>query len=537
MARFDTKKALRAVQNKWGKEDESQSIDFHFMENNFAHMMKKEDWILDDQTWNDLDLNQGFIRMNRTFTNPGQQMLYNMLRILRFDEEELKRRDRMITFLQMNKEKREQIQTRLHYVSKEEFDSAASLCFKKVPELPKMRAWVIPATLGMIASLVSIPFLGMRSLFLIIIFFILNIIIHNSFNKYTDQALPGLRYIARMLCAAQAIADLKIPELDDYYNDFFEKAVEKCRPILRKSRALGNNSGFEDPLGLGTYLQILFLSEARAYLRCSMYLEKLAPVLRTLYRRLGELDAFQSMASVRRGMRQFTRPSFTEEQNILNAVKLGHPMLKGAVCNDVTIQQKNMVITGSNMSGKSTFLRTLGINQVLAQTFYTVMAKKYECSWFNVVTSISPSDDMAEGKSYYMAEATALLRMVNIVSEDRCSLLLVDEIFRGTNPLERVAGASSLLEYLAKRNALVVVATHDAEIVENIQDQYDQYHFEEKVTKDSLEFDYLLKEGPLLKPNGIHILEYLGYPEEIVETSLEKVRGRLSDQEESPLEL
>jgi len=229
------------------------------------------------------------------------------------------------------------------------------------------------------------------------------------------------------------------------------------------------------------------------------------------------------VASVRRGMRYCAKPHFVEEHGVLRAEKIGHPGLINPVCNDLAIEGKNIVITGSNMSGKSTFLRTLGLNAVLAQTFYMTMAKSYEASWFNVVTSISPEDDLEEGKSYYMAEATALLRMVKVVEDERCSLLLIDEIFRGTNPMERVAGASALLEYLSKRNCLVVVATHDQEITKNIEDQYDQYHFEEKVTKESLEFDYLIKPGPLTSPNGIRILDYLGYPEEIVEDALAHV--------------
>ena len=107
--------------------------------------------------------------------------------------------------------------------------------------------------------------------------------------------------------------------------------------------------------------------------------------------------------------------------------------------------------------------------------------------------------------------------MVNVLEEDRCSLLIIDEIFRGTNPLERVAAASALLQYFAKRNTLVIVATHDMEITQNVDADYTSYHFSENVTRDSLDFDYKLKEGPLTKPNGIRILEYIGYPEEITE--------------------
>ncbi len=521
MAKFFKKTTLRFIQNHWGKEDDQQDVDFKDLEDFFVQMMKKEDWILDDQTWNDLDMNRTFMKMNRTFSNPGQQCLYNMLRILQFDEDELKRRNRMIEFLQHNKEQREKIQSLLYFMGKEEYDGAASILYKGTPKLPPGRAWVLPATLGMIASLISIPFLGVKAIILVVVFFIMNMIIHNGMNKYTEAALPGIRYLAKMLLVAREIAKLKIPELDGNYNSFFEKVVDKCNIIIKKNRAIGTVS--TDAFGLEEYFKIAFLTEARAYLRTCMYIDDFAPALRTLYRRLGELDAFQSVASMRRGMRYCCKPEFVEQKDYFNVVQMGHPMIKGAVCNDITIDGHNIVLTGSNMSGKSTFLRTIGVNAILAQTFYMAMAKKYQTSFFNVLSSISPSDDLMEGRSYYMAEAEALLRMIQNADGERCSILLIDEIFRGTNPTERVAAASSLLTYLSERNCLVMVATHDIEITENVKEQYDSYHFEEEVTKDSMEFDYLLKPGVLKKPNGIRILEYIGYPEEITQRALETV--------------
>ncbi|MBQ4186693.1 MAG: DNA mismatch repair protein MutS, partial [Firmicutes bacterium] len=108
MGRYDKKSVLKRLSENWGKEDSAQEVEFSYLEKNFVRMMKKEDWILDDQTWNDLDMNRSFLKMNRTFTNPGQQSLYNLSRILQFDETELKRRDRIIRFFQMNREEREQ---------------------------------------------------------------------------------------------------------------------------------------------------------------------------------------------------------------------------------------------------------------------------------------------------------------------------------------------------------------------------------------------------------------------------------------------
>ena len=534
MAKLVNKKALKYVQERWGKEDEAQNLVFSDTEDFFVRMMRSDDWILDDQTWNDLDMNRNFLKMNRTFSMPGQQCLYNELRIPLFDEETIQKRSRLIDYFRMNNTQREEISCALRYLGKSEYDAAAGILYKGTPELPKIRAWVYPSLIGLLLAMVLIPFWGTRAVLMVILFFLMNMFIHYQMNKSTEQAMPGIRYLARMLKAADEIRKMNIPELAEY-NAFFEKVVDKCGVILRKNRSLGLMAG-GDLMAIMSYINILFLVEDRAYLRCIHYIQEDAPALRTLYRRLGELDALQSMASVRRGLRHSCRPKFRKEGGpYLNVTQIGYPMLQGAVCNDILIDQRNVVLTGSNMSGKSTFLRTLGVNALLAQTFGFCMAKSYESSFFNILTSISPSDDLMEGNSYYMAEAKALLRMIENLDDSCPSLLLVDEIFRGTNPAERVAAASSLLSYLADKNCMVVVATHDIEITNQIHDLYDSYYFEENVTKDSLDFDYRLKKGTLRKPNGIRILEYIGYPEEIIKNSLEALgqdgEGAASDGE------
>ena len=192
MPNFFSKKTMKYVQDRWGKEDEAQGVDFSDTEDFFVRMMRKDDWILDDQTWNDLDMNRNYLKMNRTFSMPGQQCLYNMLRILQFDEKELHRRSRVIEFFRMNKEKREQVSCLLRYLGKDSYDTAAGLLYKDIPDMPAVRAWVIPSTLGMIASFFTIPFWGVRSIIMIILFFIINMIVHHLMNKQTESGiLPG----------------------------------------------------------------------------------------------------------------------------------------------------------------------------------------------------------------------------------------------------------------------------------------------------------------------------------------------------------
>ena len=520
MASIFSKKALNYVAGRWGKEDEDPELDIKQTENFFVEMMKKNDWILDDLTWNDLDMNRVFKKVNRTFSVSGQQCLYNMMRIIQYDEEELKRRDRVIQFFQHNKEEREQLQACFYHLGKSRFDGACSLLFKGIPQMPSYINWLTPMTFGIIISIILLPFLGVRMLLPLLFFFIGNVVLHNRLNVHTEATMPAIIYIGKMLRVAEEIAKINDPRLKEY-NEFFSKCVSKCAKLKRKTRNMGVIEN--DPLGIAEFVNMAFLVQARGYVRCVKDVEENAAALRVLYRRLGELDALQSVASYRRGQRNYCTPEFVEDNSYLEAEEIIHPLLRDAVSNSITMQDRNVLITGSNMSGKSTFLRTIAINAVTAQTIYTVSAKRYKTSFFQILTSISPSDDLMEGTSYYMAEAEALLRMLNILSEDRCSLLIIDEIFRGTNPMERVAAASSLLQYMAERNTMVIVATHDIEITQKVQNQYDSYHFTENVTKDSLDFDYKLRPGTLKSPNGIRILEYIGYPDEIVQNALADV--------------
>ena len=518
MPKFYKKSRLEFVRNHWGKDfSDSVQDDLNFpdLEEFFVDMMKRADWILDDQTWNDMEMNRVFCKLDRAYSMPGQQMLYNMLRTLIFDEEELKRRDRVMDYLQHNGEARDKIACLLFYLGKVEYDGAASLLFHGFPKLPDSASWANGLALAMLAALISIPFMGFGGLMMTAIMFVINTVYHQKLNARTEATMPGVQFIARMLTVAEEMGNMDIPQLDKGYLSFFRKCIKKCGIIKKKAGRLG--IGGNDPIGLVEYLKILFLTEDRAFIRCLKYVEQEAPVLRVLYRKIGELDALMAMASFRRGLRRMTKPVFVPEPKYFKVENITHPLLTKGVPNSLEMTGGNVVITGSNMSGKSTFLRTLSSGAVLAQTFYTVPADSYTASFFNVLTSISPSDNLIEGKSYYMAEAEALLRMVQTLDENRTSLLMIDEIFRGTNPIERVAAASSLLSYLARHNTMVIVATHDIEITQKVADQYTSYHFSENVTKDALDFDYKLKPGVLKVPNGIRILEYLGYPQEITD--------------------
>ncbi|HOL16714.1 MAG TPA: hypothetical protein PLY40_00355 [Bacillota bacterium] len=195
-----------------------------------------------------------------------------------------------------------------------------------------------------------------------------------------------------------------------------------------------------------------------------------------------------------------------------------HPLLKDAVANSITMDRQGVLITGSNMSGKSTFLRTLGLTALLAQTIYTCPASSYRGGFFRVATSISREDSLMEGKSFYFREAERLLKLINTAAArtDAPALCIIDELLSGTNYIERLAASEAILNYLASQNALVIVATHDLDLAEKLQGLYRCCHFTDQVGPDGLHFDYKLKDGLAATRNAIRLLAYLGYPREII---------------------
>ena len=161
---------------------------------------------------------------------------------------------RMIEFFQYNKEQREQLLCILHYLSKEDYDGAASLLYKGAPELPSIRSWVLPALFGMIASLVSIPFMGVRAVVLVAIFFIMNMVIHNKINRYTEAAMPGIRYITRMLIARGKFAPSNcrswIMAITIFLPKWWTSVRSFCGKTVRWPRALRIRWGLANTLKL-----------------------------------------------------------------------------------------------------------------------------------------------------------------------------------------------------------------------------------------------------------------------------------------------
>lgn len=209
-------------------------------------------------------------------------------------------------------------------------------------------------------------------------------------------------------------------------------------------------------------------------------------------------------------------PEFTGGERIEIAQGY-HPLLKAPVKNGITAG-RGVLLTGSNASGKSTFLKTVAINAILAQTVHTCAADVYRAPFFHVYSSMALKDDITSGESYYIVEIKALKRILDAAAQKSTMILcFVDEVLRGTNTVERIAASTQILKSLGHSGILCFAATHDIELTELLQGDFDNYHFEEDVRDGDIFFNYRLKSGKATTRNAIKLLELMGYDRAVIE--------------------
>ena len=204
----------------------------------------------------------------------------------------------------------------------------------------------------------------------------------------------------------------------------------------------------------------------------------------------------------------------------IDATGLGHPLIPShhRITNNLALQGAGRIvlITGSNMSGKSTFLRTIGINVCLAQAGAPVCATHFEWTWARVRCCIRVTDSLEAGLSYFYAEVKRLRSLLDAARDPTMVpvLFLIDEIFKGTNNRERLAGSRSYIHALAQTNAFGLISTHDLELADlrHVIPTLENAHFQETVAAGTLQFDYALRPGPCTTTNALRIMELEGLP-------------------------
>lgn len=523
------RKALAAIRDKWGKKVHRKRK-FKDMKELFNCVKedKPDEFYINDQTWQDLNMDELFKELDRTLSTPGEQVFYSMLRSPLIDEEKLHNRKELIEFFQKNTDIREKVQLELCKLGRKEIGILPLIWGRVIGNKVKRFCYSFMA-LASLALIAAIPFLGFKMVgFPLFMVLVINMSIHYREKKITFGQQSAVTYLGATISTAEKISKINISEINKH-EEALKSCATKCKKIARRTTFLNINVINGDFLSsLTEYIYIFFLAEERAFYAVIDEINKYREEIKKLYLTLGEIDALISAASYRVGLGKYVEPELEMGKRFIEATNIVHPLIEKPVANSITMDNRGVILTGSNMSGKSTFLRTLGVNALLAQTIYTCTADHYKAGYFRIISSISPDDNLMSGKSYYLGEAEALLNIINSCNNEVPLLSFIDEIFRGTNPTERVSAAVEILNYLINNNALVLVATHDLELTK-IVENYDCYYFREDVDENGLKFDYLIKKGVSPTRNAIRILKYIGYPDEIIN----KAEARIVRNEEA----
>lgn len=228
------------------------------------------------------------------------------------------------------------------------------------------------------------------------------------------------------------------------------------------------------------------------------------------------LSGFLSVAILREELPYYCLPGDNRAGERLRTQAVYHPLIENCIPNDMVLHEKSALITGSNMAGKTCFMRTIGVNLLAAKTLHTCFAEVFEINTgISLLSSIHQGDNLMENKSYFMQEVTTIKDFVDESGHGN-HLFLLDELFRGTNTKERIAISKAVLSWLVKSDNLVFVSTHDLELADMLEDEYELYYFSESVKDGILSFDYKLKRGVATEHNAIKILEICDYPASLV---------------------
>ena len=450
----------------------------------------QEPWQIDEITWHDLDLDEVYKRMNYAHSSAGDEYLYYRLRTPMQTKEEIQRFERHVEHFQTNEKERVALQVQFHKLGRMRKYSLYEYLdyLELLGERNNLKYYL---SVGMVFVSIGLMFesvpVGLCVLLGVLCF---NMIRYYKEQKEIEPYITSFRYIAKLIESAEKIGKQPVNEILGMFFDY-------VRMIF--------------------YLDLIKFNQMLRVVRSH------PAEIDRMFTLIGEIETAVVTGEYRANLQgAYCIPEFVEENRgnaCLCLRNMYHPLLKDPVKNDIEVK-KGVLLTGSNASGKSTFLRAVAINAILAQTLHTCMADSYRGVMFRICSSMSLQDDIESGDSYYMVEVKSIRRILENVKEaakeGKHVLCFVDEVLRGTNTGERIAASTQILKALSGDHVICFAATHDGELTRLLKAHYDNYHFEEEIAEDDIFFPYRIKSGPATSRNAIALLKMLGYDTDLV---------------------
>ncbi|MCG2001334.1 AAA family ATPase [Staphylococcus epidermidis] len=464
---------------------------------------------IDDKTWSDLNMDTLFHKINFNFTAIGEMRLYATLRgMFKVNQTSL------INMFKDNKVFRLNVSYILSKIGKNVY-----------PLFPDQ---MLPSKRNILLMFCPLlPFIGFAFIFLIpsngilicLTFMILNAILSFKLKKSYDQDLKSIFYTANVIKQNQALSKIEsTPAISVDFTHF--KASRRFSGLLARVESQDMVSS------IIMFIKLVFMIDYVLFHLIQRSYFKYQEEVMACYDYISILDNHYSIAMYQHTLTHYCYPKINNNINGLQMKSIIHPLLdeENAIANTIDISN-HILLTGSNASGKSTFMKAVALNLILAQSIQTATAHSFIYQPGYVMTSMANADDVLSGDSYFMSELKSIRRLFNTY---QCNKIycFIDEIFKGTNTTERIAASESVLSFLDNQKAYqVIAATHDVELSILLENTYNNYHFNESIQENSIFFDYKIKPGKANTRNAIELLRITQFPIDIYQRAQQNIRN------------
>ena len=502
---FEYFKLKRDIKTLWTRQAKLSGKQEYFIHhhNYFVNIMENEHTddrnVVDDETWHDLNITELMERINYTFTTIGTERLYAVLRNSTnntVDEDLLHKIKHEVKF-------REDISYRLATLGKSGNSNTSKFMYEFMPVKQHNPLFIVFSLLPIIGVFLFLinPYI---SLLTILAGFGINAYLSHKHKGSTGLDYTDIFYAINIIVTAG--------KLNSKFNSKGLKRLSLMSPLF-----VNDDSAREMNIAVQAFsaFKLMFLVDYHLYHLANKTINKNHKLYKEGWQYTADLDLHYSLAMWRETLPYYSIP----ERGAAKAVgteALYHPLVTAAVDNDL-IFDNDILLTGSNAAGKSTFMKALGVNIIISNGLNTSTSTMFKYNPGKVISSMEITDSVIEGDSYFISEVKSLKRIIDEIEAFEGKVYcIIDEIFKGTNTIERLAAGESFLRYLhEKENVYLIAATHDMELTDLLDGEFDFYHFSEELVGDDINFDYKIKDGIATSSNAVELLRLYEFPEEV----------------------
>ncbi len=545
----------------------------------------RQDTDIDAITWNDLEMDQIYSRMDTCQSAAGEEYLYALLHAPALNKQQEQLSEEQLSYLTAHAKERVQLQEQLaelggtgKYSLYDHLDYLDQLGERK--PFKHMVSLLLPLVC------VALMFVSV-SVGTVALVLALGYNLYSYFNekRQIEPYLVSFGFLLRLIRCAKAMTETDAFAQEEIFAEekkSLSQLTEGFRDFCRGSGLLlsGSYGAGGSPADLAMdYVRMLLHLDLLKFDSMLAQVKQKRKEIDLLLTVIGRMDAQIAVASYRQALPYWSLPileptdgkmsdgkeaegkvtdgkatdvdgkltdevgqpslqlsaqlaSQSSSQPFFHVQELYHPLIAEPVPNSLDTE-RSVLLTGSNASGKSTFLKAVALCALLSQTIRTAPAKAYKGNFFRIYSSMALRDNLQGGESYFIVEIKSLKRIVDAVgadgdrTEQACTspiLCFIDEVLRGTNTVERIAASAQILKSLSEKGALCFAATHDVELTHMLEEFYENYHFEESFAQGDISFPYRLLQGRAQSRNAIRLLSSIGYEPEVVQLAEESAQ-------------